>query len=188
MFTCDFLTTTQPMSVEFVTSALTMTTFASDLLVIDEEISRVGDSSCGTEDATNTLLDFRSAGGVVSACTNDTTHSHPTIQPEKSGQYRIATRLSNVKINGAAQGRVKVYVLDPSKPGVTSYATQRHLETAAPDKVWYQFSVIGDEFWEDNFSPNLRVTKVRFLQGKPTMDANTGRFKLDEIPGSTTLA
>lgn len=151
------------------------------LLAIEEgDFTIARDSSFRTEDATNTLFNFRLASDVVSACSNDTTHSPPTIQPEKSGQYRIATRLSNVKINGAAQGRVKVYVLDPSKPDVTSYAMQRHSETAYPDRVWYQFSVTGDDFWEDNFSKNLHVTRVRFLKGKPTMDANTGRFKLDD--------
>ncbi len=140
------------------------------------------------------VFEFEQAGAYVGSCSNNTTWPVPTIEPETSGLFQISSDVG-VTAKGPAEGKVKIHLLfDGFKPPVTSYQMVEHIEVVQPPRAFYKWEVTGDQFWDDNFSPTLRVTKVRVLKGKPSMDVNTGRFKLDETtvtvlrPSSIILA
>jgi hypothetical protein len=74
----------------------------------------------------------------------------------------------------------KVFVIQNGMTQTTSYALTKYASDSSSGKDWYQWTVQGDPIWEDNFSKNVRIGRVRVLTGRPGTDPNTGRFRLEE--------
>jgi hypothetical protein len=73
-----------------------------------------------------------------------------------------------------------VFVVQNGMTQTTLYKMEQHTE-ANPTIVWYKWTVGVGPVWEDNFSANLRVGKIRVLKGREVRDPNTGRFGLDDM-------
>jgi hypothetical protein len=149
------------------------------------------------------VFDFAERGGITrlrSACPNQTRMPFAT---DFSGLYRF-TGTNEAALRGT-DGTAKVEIVNDANPHPTvSYQLTSHCEDvqgptscAAPSPtpnaqcpacVWFKVPAPDTSagLREESFSPNLRVTKVRVLKGTPSVDPNTGRFKLDEM--STTIA
>lgn len=73
-----------------------------------------------------------------------------------------------------------------TQPAITQaeiVVDERFAATVPPSmspKVWYRWSISKDGLWEDNFSSNVRVGKLRILTGRPGTDPLTGRFRLED--------
>jgi hypothetical protein len=109
-----------------------------------------------------------------------------------SGTYQIvAPRLSSNRCVGGgyacdgADLRLRAIVGEPMKVFVvgdtslvTTYQMDRYVEAAYPFHVWYRWSSASDPVWNETFSRNVRVTKVRILKGLPSLDSTTGKYVL----------
>jgi len=134
--------------------------------------------------------------------------AHTTFTPESNGLYRITFPeqmfLSEMRtaVRGVAEGTAKIFVVSPTSKYATFYQLTAHSEgvqvpnqcgtpsptptppsnPSCPGCAWLKLPapLTTNGYREDSFSPHVRITEVAVLKGTPAVDANTGRFKLDE--------
>ncbi|HEY7786134.1 MAG TPA: hypothetical protein VIB00_15490 [Pyrinomonadaceae bacterium] len=108
-----------------------------------------------------------------------------TSIPERNSTYQI---LNEVSMDGTGQfkeiAQKRIFVIGDTSQ-TTSYQLERYASQppVPPNmwpKIWYRWSISKDGPWEDNFSSNVRVSKVRILTGRPGTDPLTGRFRLED--------
>jgi len=80
--------------------------------------------------------------------------------PQTSGLYRIKGGEGWIRINGATNGESRIHVI--STPEKVAYPLVR--ERVGTTDVWI-WAVGGIEYWNENFSPNLHISRVRIAKG-----------------------
>ena len=76
----------------------------------------------------------------------------------------------------------KVFVIEAGVAQATQYRLEHLLTDVAsnPPTPFFKWTVQNGSTWEDRFTPDLRVTRIRILTGRPGTDPLTGRFKLED--------
>jgi len=94
--------------------------------------------------------------------------------PQKSGLYRIFSPTTFITIRGEAKGEANIHVVTSGASMSQKAAYRLNRETIDGIDYW-TWTVRGDDFWLENFSPNLRVTDIRILKGKCEPDPTSGK-------------
>lgn len=158
---------------------------------IDQEKPTValyeGFAMSGSEPTLVSLLDFR--GGCAFMM-------NASFTPEKNGTYQILSpevASYNAGFDLLTQRAVlaekKVFVIQDGVAQKVTYRLRPHTDSNTA-YVWYKFddNIYHTDssgvrsikpVWDDNFSKDLRVGRVRILKGNPTSDANTGKLKIE---------
>ncbi len=103
-----------------------------------------------------------------SGCENIET-TRPVFQATESGLYRFAQeddsdRFSIVNHKGQTNGEAKIQVLDKDRNISKTVTFDLRKERIGATDYWRWNMPENDEVWSDNFSKNVRVTRVRILE------------------------
>ncbi len=94
--------------------------------------------------------------------------SQRTIVPSSSGLYRMVGNTPGLpfRFGGEAKGEAKVQVVKPGIPRTVAYQMER-IESDEGSQIvsFWKWEMQGDDYWLENFSPNLRISRVRILRG-----------------------
>jgi len=73
----------------------------------------------------------------------------------------------------------KVFVIQNGMSQTATYKMEQHTDVSS-SLVFYRWTVGNNPVWEDNFSTNLSVGKVRVLKGRAVSDPLSGRLMLED--------
>lgn len=95
--------------------------------------------------------------------------SERTIVPSSSGLYRMVGNTTDLpfRFSGEAKGEAKVQIVKPGMPTTVAYQMER-IESDDDGQIasFWKWTMPGDDYWIENFSPNLRISRVRILRGE----------------------
>jgi hypothetical protein len=114
-----------------------------------------------TDDPQVVLVYFFQGGDVLGACANNTQHDLSFFEPAASGLYRFRQG-PGLFFKGETNGEIKLHVVEQGLAQQTAYQLSRQ---TVDNKDYWTWTINGDPLWDENFSPNLRVTDIRILRG-----------------------
>lgn len=89
-------------------------------------------------------------------------------QPLEAGLYKMTGGAANVpfKFSGEAAGEAKVHVVKPGQPEKVAYQMQR-IESDENGTIvsFWKWEMPDGDYWDENFSPRLSISRVRILRG-----------------------
>jgi hypothetical protein len=76
----------------------------------------------------------------------------------------------------------KIFVIEAGVAQSTHYRLEHFVTDAGANSPtpFFKWTVQNNSIWEDGFTPDLRVSRIRVLTGRPGTDPLTGRFKLED--------
>lgn len=114
-------------------------------------------------------------GDVIAACSNSTQGSPSFFVPTTSGLYRLRSAEQMI-FRGETEGEIKIHMVEPGGSQKVAYQlTGKHSETSDKTREYWTWTMEGNSLWLENFSPNLRVTDIRFFRGSCSDGSAQGR-------------
>ncbi|HKQ75075.1 MAG TPA: hypothetical protein VJ810_15370 [Blastocatellia bacterium] len=111
-----------------------------------------------------TIINYADSSTYLRTCNN--TQNPLIFEPQMSGLYRFLALDFKFNFVGGTDGEVKIHLVEPS--GESSVQTTAYqLTPQVVDGVnYWTWTIEGDPYWLENFSPNLRVTDILIFRGK----------------------
>jgi hypothetical protein len=119
------------------------------------------------------VLGYEFRGGDVSnACANSTQGPLSFFQPATSGLYRLRSNQKMI-FTGDMKDGIKLHVVGMGA-GLEQQAAYELMRQTVDQKDYWTWTIQGDP-WQENFSPNLRVTDIRIFKGECVPDPTQGK-------------
>ncbi len=145
--------------------------------VITERGAFVVEADAGFIKTSNPEIVFDMVGNAsqfLGGCPNS---PYPTrdFAPPKSGLYRLSSYIvPTIRLRGEANGEAKIHALQSGASMRQKAPFRLNQELIDGTNYWF-WETTGDNFWLENFSPNLHVTDIRILKGKCEPDPASGK-------------
>ncbi len=103
---------------------------------------------------------------IFAGCSNATQGPLGFFEPAASGLYRLRSAFGEAfKFKGATDAEIKLHVVETSA-GLAQKTAYQLTRQTVDGKDYWAWTIDGDPLWDENFSPNLRVTDIRILRGR----------------------
>ncbi|REJ76154.1 MAG: hypothetical protein DWQ47_11090 [Acidobacteria bacterium] len=127
-------------------------------------------------DSPNVILDFdgpNTSQNLRFTCGEIAPGRPNDFEPTADGLYtmRVGHNIRST-IKGETDGEVLIHVIAPDAPQRAAF--QLTPDTIDGNTVW-RWDAGGSPVWEENFSPDVRVSEIRFYRGRCIDDRSTGR-------------
>jgi hypothetical protein len=119
------------------------------------------------------ILDYVDSDKLLRTCNNS--QDPLFFEPSMSGLYRFWGINFKYNFVGGTNGEVKIHIVEPSgENSMQTTAYQLNYEELDGRNYW-TWTIKGDPFWMENFSPNLRVSNISILRGACVPDPAQGK-------------
>ena len=124
----------------------------------------VADSGFIQTDNPQVIIDYADSATLLQTCSN--TQNPLVFTPPMSGLYRFQGLNFKYNFVGGTDAEVKIHIVESSGDSSVQTTAYQLTRRTVDGLDYWTWTIDGDPFWLENFSPNLHVTDIQIFRGR----------------------